>query len=520
MGLIMQRSNQQGALADVLDYYDRAAKGGQLQAMNNHGFLLAGTSTDPDKQKAGIAEIKLAAEKGLGAAKRNMAQIILNGMAGQKPDPKAALALLDSAKGEKGGETEWMLYQFHAGGGGKENANEAKAIEYLNAAAKAGNPNALDTLGNFYLQGASGPDKKELIKPNPGKAIEMFKELADAGNPVGLRKMAGLYQGGAKDKDGKELVKQDFDKSLEYYGKAAQGGDAVAQFQLASMFATGVKLDPKSDKIEVAPNANYALQLFKLAAQNNMPLASFYVGNFYEQGTAVDRDLQRAFQYYMQAAQSGVAVAFQKVADFYANGAGTMKDPVAAAGWYARSAAAGSPEGMLSMGLVSEAGLAGGESPAATAQVWYTEAYRAGAVQSAAARKQNPDAQQVPGEAVALNAYLRLASLHDRGLLGPKGEAPKQDLKGAYVHLRLADAVAAGKNKSITDAIEKVAEKLSKDEKSKADDDVAAKKKQLSDYVEAQLKKMTEGPKPDEAAAPAAPAAPATPPATPKKGKK
>ena len=46
MGFLIQQSNQQNALAEATAYYQKAAELGQLQAMNNYGFILAGSGQD------------------------------------------------------------------------------------------------------------------------------------------------------------------------------------------------------------------------------------------------------------------------------------------------------------------------------------------------------------------------------------------------------------------------------------------------------------------------------------------
>ncbi|HSI61869.1 MAG TPA: hypothetical protein VLE43_02085, partial [Candidatus Saccharimonadia bacterium] len=84
-----------------------------------------------------------------------------------------------------------------------------------------------------------------------------------------------------------------------------QGNDAAAQLRLASFYDRGIDLTPGDDKIEIQRNDAAALQLYRLAAQNNVPLAIYNVGAFYEAGRAVDRDMTKAFTLYLQSAVSG-----------------------------------------------------------------------------------------------------------------------------------------------------------------------------------------------------------------------
>ena len=61
--------------------------------------------------------------------------------------------------------------------------------------------------------------------------------------------------------------------------------------RLAAFYDRGADADPDDGKIDVAPNAGTALELYRLAAQSDIPIAMYNVGVFYETGRSVDRDL-------------------------------------------------------------------------------------------------------------------------------------------------------------------------------------------------------------------------------------
>ncbi len=456
IGLLLSQSKEQGALEKVLGYYAKAAEQGQIQAMNNLGFIIAGSSKEPEKQKEGIVWIKKASDLGNNPARRNMAQIYLNGMAGMPKDVAGAEKLLVTAAGEKDMDAAYLLSQFYMGAGGKDKQDDKLGWDYLNKAATGGNANALDALGSLYLQG--GKIGAMEIKPDIKVAVEKFKTLAEQKNPVGLRKMATILEQGLAEAG----IDKDFKKAFEYYGAAAQGNDAFALFRLGSFYDTGVKLDAKSDKNDVEPNPAAALNLYRLAAQNNFPLASYNVGVFYEQGRAVDKDAQKAFAYYSQAAQAGVAMAMQKIGEFYLNGIGTIKDPVAATGWFARSAAAGLPEGHLSYGIVTEAGLVDKEGAFFAAADSYMQA--ADSVNAS--------------ETVMLNAFVRIGLLYAKGVMVSKKDPPKPDFERAYVFLQQAVDVDPKNAQAVALRNEaEVAAKFDAAAKKKADETVAQMKK-------------------------------------------
>ena len=485
LGLILQ--NQQGGIEQAVAYYKQAADKGQLQAMNNYGFILvAAAQRDEAKQKEGVEWIKRASDAGSNPARRNMAQFYVNGLAGQKKDPDAAKKLLEAAYADKDYQAAYDLSQFYAGAGGA--VDDEKTWDWLNNAAKGGNPSGLDTLGSLLLNG--GSVGKKVIAKDADAAVKQFQDLANQNNAVGLRKLGGLYEDGTIGK-----VAKDFKKALEYYTKAAQGNDGIAQFRLASIYDTGYQID---DKEGVARNDALALNLYRLAAQNKIPAASYNVGVFYEQGRTVDKDLQKAFAYFMQGAQSGVVMAMQKVGTYYVNGAGCIKDPVAGAGWFARSAASGSAEGHLSYGVLTESiGTTDGGNPFLAAANSYEQAWEG----AAAAIAQAKDGNHQLADALAVEAYVRLGSLHARGVMNPKDNVAKPDLTLAYVYFKQALDVNT-KNNNLAKAIDEI--KLTKEEKAAADSKIAAMKAALEKKINDALDKA-------KAAASGTPAAAATP---------
>lgn len=447
MGFLMQQSQQQNALAEAMTYYKRAADLGQLQAMNNYGFILAGSSQEVAKTQEGVGFIKKAAEGGLNAARRNMAAIYLNGIGGETRNAASARDLLEKAAGEGDGQAMFELAQFYLETGGEEMVDDDKAWDWLNKAAEAGNPNALAALGSVLFDGRTFGARK--VDADPKAAVEKFQKLADQGVPGGLRTMAELHlsgQGG---------VEKDFAKALELFSKAAQGNDPTAQVVLAGYYDKGVDVDPQDQKIEVAPNAAAALELYRLAARNNVPLALFNVGVFYEEGRAVDRDPQKAFVHYLQAAGGGFAPAMQKTGVYYLNGAGTPRDPIAAAGWFNRAAAAGLPEGLLSLGVMAESGMvpvAAESTPAKAA----AEAYQ-----------QIVQAPQV-NDATRFEALVRLGGLHFRGALVAAGEAPAPDYESAYKFFKQALNLAP-QNEIAQNTVKEAAAKLTPEQVKKLD---------------------------------------------------
>jgi TPR repeat protein len=260
-----------------------------------------------------------------------------------------------------------------------------------------------------------------------------------------------------------------------------------------------VDLDPKDEKIDVAPNAAAALELYRLAARNNIPLALYNVGVFYEEGRSVDQDPVKAFAAFLQAAGGNFAPAMQKAGVYYLNGAGTLRDPVAAAGWFSRAAAAGLPEGLLSLGVMAESGLVGIAADSTPAKA-ASEAYL-----------QIVQAPQV-NDSTRFEALLRLGGLHFRGALVAAGAAPAPDYENAYKYFKQAADLAPG-NELAANTLKEAAAKLTPEQIKTLDAaaaEAAAARKAAAEAAASAA--------PAAGTAPATGAAPATPRAEPATG--
>jgi len=447
MGMLAMQSDQEQAREQALSYYLRAAQKGQLQAMNNYGFLRALSSQDADGVAEGVSYIRSAAEAGLAAARRNLATILLRGLAGQERDPAEAKRLLEAAA-ESDHHAQFELAQFYIETGGEEHRDVEKAWEWLNRSSESGNPEALSILGALLFEGGNFADKE--VEADPEKAVSIFGRLAEEGVGVGLRTMGELHASGLAG------VERDFPQALDYFTRAAQANDAVAQLILAGFYDTGVKLDPEQEAFDLAPNSEAALELYRLAARNNSPIALFNIGIFYENGRAVDRDLQKALACYIDAANAGLVPAMQKAGVFYLNGAGTLRDPVAATAWFQRAAAGGSGEGIFSLGVMSESGLFQPPPPETSIQ-FAARAYEA-----------TIKVPQTPID-TRFEAITRLGNLHFRGALVDPSEAPQPDLETAYLYFKAATDLAPG-NENVTAAARQIQEQLDPEVASRAEE--------------------------------------------------
>ncbi len=409
---------------EVAALYRKAADQGQVSAKAELAqVLMKAGAQNPEAAKEAIKLIKEAEAADNKVARRMLAQLHLQGVTeGEKgtvvveKDVQKAKELLE--KGEKVGDGEATLglSQLYSAGVPGLTQDYQKALDYLIEAGKQGNAVALSTYGARLLNGDPAEPKEgpHLVKKDVAAALKMFADAADKGLAAANRILGQIYENGVG-QDGAD-VKQDIPKAFEYYTKASNGNDPQALFRLGNAFETGIVKDPKGkrddkDNILIQPNPKSALDLYRLAAQNNLAEAFYNVGVYYETGTVVDKDPTKAFAFHMKAATAGIAQAMNRLAGLYANGTGTTQDLVAAAGWYQRAADTGFAPAQIALGMLYEQG-AGVRQSRTVAAGHYSDAAQQGNVL----------------------AMLRLANLYAVGIVPGTPELPR-----AWAYAKQAD---------------------------------------------------------------------------------
>ncbi len=416
---------------EVAALFRKAADKGQILAKSELAqVLMQAGAQNPEAVKEAIKLVKEAEAADNKVARRMLAQLHLQGVTeGDKgvvvveKSVAKAKELLEKGNKAADGEATLGLAQLYSAGVEGVPQDHQKALDYLIEAGKQGNAVALSTYGARLLNG--DPDTKEspkLVKKNVADALKMFEDAATKGLAAANRILGQIYENGVG-VDGVD-VKQDVTKAFEYVTKASNGNDPQALFRLGNAFETGIVKDPKGkrddkgnfdkDNILIQPNPKSALDLYRLAAQNNLAEAFYNVGVYYETGTVVDKDPVKAFAFHMKAASAGIAQAMNRLAGLYANGTGTTQDVVAAAGWYQRAADVGFAPAQIALGILYEQG-AGVRQSRTVAVGHYSDAAQQG---------------------VAL-AMLRLANLYAVGVVPGTPE-----LSRAWAYAKQADEIA------------------------------------------------------------------------------
>lgn len=212
-----------------------------------------GIGTKPNFS-AFLKSLDWACEKDLGDAtvlKGN----VLTGMELGNPAYNQAFKLYKVAAEKEHTYAEGQLGMLYALGLGIEH-DWTKAIEYLNKAADAGDPEALYMLAGFYCDGRGVP-------PSRKKSIELFERAANQGHVEAMLELGIMCNS-----DDFPDIKRDWNKAKIWFKDAAK-----ADLQEANYYAGSIMASRGSTEA--------ALAVFKEAAEHGHLLSEIQVGRYY-----------------------------------------------------------------------------------------------------------------------------------------------------------------------------------------------------------------------------------------------
>jgi TPR repeat protein len=204
-------------------------------------------------------------------------------------------------------------------------------IQYVLAAAEAGNAIAQDELGNRYWTGTD-------VAQNEDAAILWWGRSAGQGNPEAIWKLDRYMEVLAKLEEVDPKSAQTI--MLFVYQAMAESGNPRAQFGVGS---TALKL-------EGAEAFSYAAKWFAKAAAQGLAEAQCCLGHMYGQGAGVEKDYGKAVELFQQAAEQGLAQAQFYLGGCYQCGNGVEKNQALALEWMEKAADRGHVEARFCVG--------------------------------------------------------------------------------------------------------------------------------------------------------------------------
>ena len=354
---LYQRSIKEGNKALFAQNEELAKKGSVFSNMLIASCYQNGLGVAKDVNRA-IPYLTAAAEKNCVPAQRDLGMILINGK-------KAMEAVTWFKKGTENGDIPCTFYygkMLVEGLGVK--ANKKEGADYLLKSADAGFPQAMYYVGNCYMNGDG-------LTKNAEQAVKWYRLAAGKGVHNAQWALAQCYREG----NGTDI---NYDQALYWYAEAASKGHNRAFKNLITDSIAGSPFIAYMKGIKAYTNKDYdeALKQFKVVekakiadgkvmeaaiianssyAKHNMkkgiklltdaaktsPQAMYLLGNLYEAGKGVDKNMAEAVSHLQKAADMGYGPAECSLADMYYEGRGVDQSYEKAVEWYTKANAQG-----------------------------------------------------------------------------------------------------------------------------------------------------------------------------------
>ncbi|SFC27484.1 tetratricopeptide repeat protein [Butyrivibrio sp. YAB3001] len=198
-------------------------------------------------------------------------------------------------------------------GNGIVPVNYDEAFKWYNIGAERGDSEALVLLGIMYMEGHG-------TQINYESAMACFEKAYEEGNSG-----AALWMGDIYNKN------NNFEEAIKWFEIAYEAGDAFAPNILGGIY-------------EERNNIEEAIKWYKNGDERNNKRSQLQLGELFEMGKGVNKDLSLAFDYYLKAAMQGNKYAEYNVGRFYYCGLTGEKNINKAKEWLAASASQGVEE--------------------------------------------------------------------------------------------------------------------------------------------------------------------------------
>ena len=231
-----------------------------------------------------------------------------------------------------------------------------KLVESVEAAAKAGNPDAKQRKARMDAWKEKGNAIHANLKQEDEEMIKRMLFFWETMPAVEAGYEPWYFEAGKEFSTG-EIVPQDLKEASKWFRLAADHGDATAAFYLGLGYLRGMGVSRddwralhwiyKSNEGGFGHACQFLdsiIQTYKSDAEKGDSTAQFFLGVAYEQGNAVQRDFTKAVEWYRKAAKQGHPGAQTFLAYALLTGTGIAKDPEQAVAWFRKAAVQGNPE--------------------------------------------------------------------------------------------------------------------------------------------------------------------------------
>ncbi len=250
--------------------------------------------------------------------------------------PAAQKWLLKAADGGLSSAEERLGYLFYNGLGVEQDYSQART--WYERAAELNNSAACAALGGIYLQGDG-------IEADKDRAIEWFRKAAEDEHPGALRTLAEL-------KFSEQNADGDYSEALNLCRRAMDGGDIEAICLLGQAYENGWGVEKNLEKAgelyEKAKSSGSVSAVKHL--EEMLPETQYNLGLKYMEGREVPQDFALAREWFLKASNQGNVNAMAWYGHLLRLGAGGSLDIKTALSFFEKAAEGGSAVAMVELG--------------------------------------------------------------------------------------------------------------------------------------------------------------------------
>lgn len=240
----------------------------------------------------------------------------------------------------------YMLGRIYDEGLGVD-VDHLKGLEFFEEAAKHGDADAQNIVGNIYLNA-------DYVENNPQKAFKYYQMAAAQGHLEGMANLGYCYQEGI----GTDV---NILSAEEWLRKAADGGlqDAIDILNNNPLYAdlpqdeehelTEEEAQALYDAVDLGTDSNKLMEL-EQAAERGDVWGMFFYARLYHLSKKVKHDYKLSLDYYTKAAEAGNGWAMNNIGCLYNSGTGVKQDHTTAVKWFLKAAKAEDAHGMYNLG--------------------------------------------------------------------------------------------------------------------------------------------------------------------------
>lgn len=173
------------------------------------------------------------------------------------------------------------------------------------------------------------------------KAFELFKSGADFGNKE------AYYYLGELTYNGLGTIKN-YDEGWKFTERSYELGFGMAAWRVGNAYENGIGVEKDIKKANEFYEEAYNNML--VLSKNGDPEALGNLGSMFSNGNFVDENPEKAFSYYQESAETGYAFIQSNLANCYLKGYGVEKNIDEGIKWLKKSSELGHPTAMLSLG--------------------------------------------------------------------------------------------------------------------------------------------------------------------------